>query len=263
MRDILSDAEKQAANEGRNPDVLNGKLDAPKLPRRFYKSVGIADHEDGASITLDEKPIRTPGKRLLKLPNREAARLAAGEWEAQETEINPLKMPVTRIANTAIDGVADEAQAVFEDILKYASSDLLCYRAESPQGLVDKQCRFWDPLLDWADQELGARFETGTGITHVAQPKDALVAYEQRLKLYDAPFNLACLHTMTSLSGSAIIALALAEDVLAAEDAWKAAHVEEDWNISLWGEDFEAAKMRQQKSEEFFAADRLLKALTG
>lgn len=261
MRDILSDQENQLSQDDRNPDVLNRKLDAPKLPKRFYRTVGVVANDDGSAITLDEKPVRTPGKRLLKLPTHDAAKLVAAEWEAQETEINPLKMPVTRIANTAIDGVADEAQAVFEDILKYASSDLLCYRAESPQGLADNQRHFWDPLLDWADQELGARFETGTGITHVAQPKDALNAYAQRLKTHDAPFNLACLHTMTSLSGSAIIALALADGALSVDDAWKTAHVDEDWNISLWGEDFEAAKMREQRSEEFFAAHRLLQAL--
>jgi chaperone required for assembly of F1-ATPase len=260
MRDILEDAEGAAARGDIGPGKSNRERDLQKFPKKFFKEASIEQLEEGFSITLDGRPVKTPGKQVLLLPGKAAAEIVADEWNALEEVINPLKMPATRLANTAIDGVINEMQAVMEDISRYASSDLVCYRAESPQGLVQKQMEHWDPILDWA-QSFGATFETGEGISFVTQPKEAISIFGARLKAHEDPFKLACLHTFTSISGSALIALALAEEELDAEKAWAAAHVDEDWNISQWGEDFEAKERRAQKWMDFSTSDRLFKSI--
>lgn len=261
MRDILEDAEGAAARGDIGPGKSNRERDLKKFPKKFYKHAGLAKSDDGFSIELDGRPVKTPGKQVLSLPNEAAAQLVADEWNDAVEVINPLKMPTTRLANTAIDGVVNEMQAVMEDITRYASSDLLCYRASNPAGLVAKQQEHWDPILDWAQQEFGANFETGEGIAFVTQPREAIALFGARLKKHADPFKLASLHTFTSISGSALIALALADEHIDAQAAWAAAHVDEDWNISQWGEDFEAQERRAQKWLDFLAADTLLKAL--
>jgi chaperone required for assembly of F1-ATPase len=170
-------------------------------------------------------------------------------------------MPATRLANTAIDGVASDIQAVIEDILKFCASDLLCYRAGGPQGLVDAQGRHWDPVLDWLREDLGARFILSEGVSHVVQPQPALAAFGVRLAAYSAPFPATCLHAMTTLTGSAMLALAVAEGRQTAASAWAAAHVDEDWNIAQWGEDAEAKARRAFRWREMDAAACLLATL--
>jgi len=261
MRDILEDAEGAVTRGEIGPGKANRGQDKPVFPKRFYESVGTLAAEDGFSITLDEKPVKTPGRVTLTLPTQAAADLVAEEWRGVEDEINPLKMPVTRLANTAFDGVAQEMQAVMEDITRYAGSDLLCYRADGPEGLVEEQRIHWDPLLDWADEELGARFELAEGVMHASQARETIAAFSSRLRLHADPFKLTCIHTFTSLSGSALIALALAEKETSPEAAWAAAHVDEDWNISLWGEDYEAAERRKDRWRDFLAANQLLSAV--
>ena len=261
MREILKDAESAAERGEVGPGKANRGRDKPAFPKRFYKSVTSKQDEGGYSVLLDDKLLNTPGRHPLLLPTAGAADLVLMEWQAIEKEINPLLMPVTRLVNTAVDGVANEMQAVMEDIVRYASTDLLVYRAETPQGLVDNQKKHWDPILDWLAEEVGAVFETGEGIIHVPQSKQAVSGFGSRLENHADPFRLTCIHTFTSLSGSAIIALALAEGHLDAETAWKAAHVDEDWNIGLWGEDYEAAERRKQRWTDFEAADRLLKSI--
>ena len=261
MRDILEDAEGAAARGDIGPGKANRERDLKKFPKKFYKLATTEKAEGGFSIALDGRPVKTPGKQVLTLPNEASAKIVADEWNALEEVINPLKMPATRLANTAIDGVVNEMQAVMEDITRYSSSDLVCYRAASPQGLVEKQREHWDPILDWAQSELGASFETGEGIAFVTQPKEAITLFGARLKIHADPFKLASIHTFTSISGSALIALALADDHLDAQTAWSAAHVDEDWNISQWGEDFEAQERRAQKWIDFKSADDLLKAV--
>lgn len=261
MRDILEDAEGAAERGDIGPGKSNRERDLQNFPKRFYKDVNLQEVETGHLILLDERPVKTPGRQDLSLPTRASAELVADEWRAVEERINPLNMPITRIANTALDGVANETQAVLEDIVRYASSDLLCYRAGNPEGLVDNQREHWDPVLDWASDQLGAHFELGEGITHVTQPKEAVQAFGQKLKEHADPISLACIHTFTSLTGSAILSLALAEGIISAEKTWSAAHVDEDWNISLWGEDYEAAERRKQRLTDFEAAYRLLRSL--
>ncbi len=257
MRDILENAEGAIERGDVGPGKSNREQDKPKFPKRFYKKAKVRADDPGFVVELDGRAVKTPGKQSLLMPTQGAAELVADEWNAIVEDINPLLMPVTRLANTAIDGVATQAQAVMEDVLRYAGSDLLCYRADTPEGLVAKQREHWDPILDWADTDLGARFTLVKGIMHQAQPREAIAAFGSRLKTHEDPFKLACLHTFTSLSGSALIALALAEGELSVEQAWQAAHVDEDWNIGLWGEDHEAAERRKQREGDFVAAHRL------
>jgi chaperone required for assembly of F1-ATPase len=209
MRDFLEDAEGAAERGDVGPGKANRGLDKPHFPKRFYKSVAVHADDNQFLVLLDDRPVKTPGRNPLSMPSEASAKLVADEWEGVDTEINPMKMPVTRLANTAIDGVSTEAQAVMEDIVRYASSDLLCYRADGPEGLIETQREHWDPILDWVDETHGARFSLIEGIMHHAQPKDAIAAYGNALKKHADPFQLAALHTFTSLSGSALIALAL------------------------------------------------------
>lgn len=231
------------------------------LAKRFYKTAEIVEKEEGFSILLDGRPVRTPAKRLLALPTAEAAERVAEEWRGQGERIDPATMPTTRLANTALDGVADNMQAVLEDLLRYAANDLLCYRAGYPEGLVARQNAAWDPILDWAATTLGVHFETGEGIVHIPQPKAALDRISAHFGEHREPVKLASLHTMTTLTGSALIALALAKGFFGLDDGWRAAHVDEDWNIAQWGEDYEAAEVRAARYREMAAAYNLFRAL--
>jgi chaperone required for assembly of F1-ATPase len=229
------------------------------LPRRFYKEVSVSD---GAPfhVLLDGRQIKTPKKRALALPSRALAEAIAEEWRAQADVINPAHMPLTRFANTAIDAVADTLDAVADDITGYAGSDLVCYRAETPEKLVEMQAEHWDPIVAWANETLNVEFRVVFGIVHVAQPNAALAAYSQALEPHDA-MRLAGLHVMTTLTGSALIALAVDRGWLSADVAWKAAHVDEDYQISLWGQDPEALERRRGRRADFDAAVRFLTLL--
>jgi chaperone required for assembly of F1-ATPase len=262
MRDILGNLDTPFVSD-ENPMKRAQKQMRRPLPKRFYKAVSVRRDEATGSwaVELDGKPVRTPGRALLALPSEAAAQLVADEFEAQKEEVNPFDMPVLRIANTAIDGVANDTQAVLEDILRYSSSDLVCYRADGPESLVERQNESWDRILDWARSALGARFVLAEGVIHVEQPREAIGAVGIHLKLRDDAFRLSALHVMTSLMGSALIALAVDAGELTAEEGWAAAHVDEDWNIAQWGEDAEAAKMRAAKKRDMLAAVRLLDAL--
>nr|CAD6415729.1 ATPase [Rhizobium sp. Q54] len=224
------------------------------LPKRFYSDVSVSQEEGGFAILLDGRPVRTPAKNPLVAPTAALAELIRVEWAAQGEEVDPATMLVTKLVNTAIDGVAADPQAVFEDILRFSASDLLCYRAESPEELVARQADKWDPIIDWAASDLGARFILIEGIMPQEQPREATAAFAVTLKKYDTPIELACLHTVTTLTGSAILALAVAEARLAPDDAWALAHLDEDWTNEHWGTDAEAQARRSQRQGEFRAA---------
>lgn len=262
MRDILNDLEAPSLSD---PDPVRRaqKQMRTPLPKRFYKSVGVELSEDGKRhrVVLDGRGVRTPAAAVVELPSAEAARLVADEYDAQTDELDPMAMPVTRLVNTAIDGVATDLQAVAEDILRYASSDLLCYRAEAPERLVVLEAEAWDPVLDWAEADLGARFILAEGVMHVEQPRTAIAALDTHLRPRREPFRLAALHVMTSLTGSALLALAVEARALSPERAWQAAHVDEDWNIAQWGEDAEAAASRALRERDMMGAAALLAAL--
>lgn len=233
----------------------------PVLPKRFYKEVGIGSEGDGFAILLDGRKVKTPAKNPFLVPTEAAAERVALEWREQAERIDPAKMPATRLVNTAIDGIANDTQAVLEDIVRFVSNDLLFYRASHPDTLVDLQRKHWDAILDRIEAETGAIFEIAVGISHVAQPREAVAAVGTRLSAHHEPIRLACLHTATTLTGSGLIAVALAEGWLDLESAWNAAHVDEDYNISQWGEDFEAAKRRTSRLVEMRAAHDLFRTL--
>lgn len=259
MRDIL----EQLSSDEYDPVKSAQHAMRPPLPKRFYKqAAAVAGDNGSARVELDGRQVKTPAKSTLELPSLAAAQLIADEFEAQTEEIDPALMPVTRLSNTAIDGVASDPQAVFEDILRFAASDLLCYRAASPAGLVEHQTETWDPFIDWLRTNLGANFALAEGVMHVEQPREAIAACSIALRRHDDPFSLTCLHQFTTLTGSAILALAIAEGQCDAQTAWNAAHVDEDWNKAQWGEDEEAAARRTAKQAEMMAAAALLEALS-
>jgi chaperone required for assembly of F1-ATPase len=236
------------------------KAASSALPRRFYKEVAVKDEEGGGSLLLDGKPVRTPGKASLKLPARALAKAVASEWRSQGERIDPLTMPLTRLANSAIDGVRGREQAVIDDIVRHAAFDLLCYRAEGPKALVEAQASHWDEVLAFARDELKAPFVLSEGIMHVVQPEASLARVRGEFAGLD-PFSLAALHVMTALTGSALLALAVLRGKLTPQEAWAAAHVDEDFQISQWGEDAEAKARRENRFRDFAAAARTLSLL--
>lgn len=230
----------------------------PVLRRRFYENATVSETPNGCAVQLDGKSVHTPARRLLAAPTMALAQALAAEWSAQTDVVDPAKMPLTRLANAIIDGVAQMPQPVADEIKKYLASDLLFYRAGAPQGLVERQARHWDPILQWAAEALGAKFYLGEGVVHVAQPEAALAAACAAVP--DDPWRLGAAHVITTLTGSALIALAMARARLSAEAAWHAAHVDEDWNMEQWGRDEMAMQRRDFRHAEFQAAAAALKA---
>jgi chaperone required for assembly of F1-ATPase len=261
MRDLLDELEQGKWLSDADPVKRARNQMKTPMPKRFYREVTVALVEDGYAIHLDGKPVRTPAKAAIVLPSQASAQLVADEFAAQGEFIDLPSMPVLRLVNTAIDGVASEADAVAEDILRFSSSDLLCYRANAPQELVERQSQAWDPVLDWARDALGARLTLAEGVMHVEQPRVAITAISLHLLRKKEPLRLAAIHLMTSLTGSALLALAVEEGALDAEEAWAAAHVDEDWNIAQWGEDAEASARRAARKRDMMAAVALLKAI--
>ena len=228
------------------------------MPKRFYRQAGVTPRESLFAITLDGRAARTPGKALLAVASLPLAEALAAEWQAVGEEIDPQRLPMTRIVNAAIDGVANQMQAVAAEIITYAGTDLLCYRAGEPEELVRRQHEAWDPVLEWANEVLGAPMLATTGIVHVAQPEAVPEAIENALADCDA-IAMAALSTVTTLTGSAVLALAVARGRLEAEAAWAAAHVDEDYQIELWGHDEEAQVRRAARWREMEAASRILR----
>ncbi|MBU1212329.1 MAG: ATPase [Alphaproteobacteria bacterium] len=239
----------------------NGRKDARQLPKRFYKTVRVAERSGGDEVCewqllLDARAVRTPGKALVAVPSQRLAEALAEEWRAQVGRIDPATMPLTKIVNSAIDGVRGREAEVAADIVAFAGSDLLCYRAEAPDDLVAMQAVAWDPVIEWARDAFGARFILAQGVMPVEQPQATLDAFAAELRDVDA-LKLCALHVMTTLTGSALLALAHARGVLSAEAAWDAAHVDEDFQIAQWGADEEAAERREKRWAEFWAARRM------
>ncbi len=255
MRELFDEA------SGKSPldpeEAVRRTTRAPRR-KRFYAHAGLVEDPDGFATTLDDKPVRTPSGRALVAPNREIADGIVAEWDAQQETIDPLTMPLTRFANSVIDDVADRVEAVTEDIAKYFGSDLLFYRAGHPEALVAREAAHWDPIVFWAADALGAHFILAEGIVHVRQPDSAIAA--ARAALPTDPWSIAALHVVTTLTGSALLALALMRGVIDQDQAWAAAHVDEDWNIEQWGGDEEIAARRAARLVDFRAAAAILKA---
>ena len=253
MRDIFEDI---FVHSPLDPLEAARRLARPQLRRRFYRNAHVEKGRSGIAIRLDGRAVRTPARRLLEVPTHRLADAVAAEWNAQGELIDPMSMPLTRLANSIIDGVAPAPDAVAEEIARYFAADLIMYRAEGPQELVARQAQAWDPLIDWARATLQADFVPAQGVKFVAQPAAALAA--ARAALPRDPWRLGALSAITTLTGSAVIALAVLLGRLSAEDAWAAAHVDEDWNIERWGRDAVALERRAGQLAEMQAAARML-----
>jgi chaperone required for assembly of F1-ATPase len=262
MRDIF---EELFRNEPLDPTEAARRTVRPRLRHRFYDEVDVVEGGKGFGVTLDGRPVKTPARRLLAAPSRALAEALADEWRGQREHIDPAAMPLTRLANSIIDGVADAPQPVAAEAEKYLASDLVFYRASTPAGLVARQAAAWDPLIGWARDALGARFVPAEGLVFVAQPEAALAAARAAIPREATNareiWRLGALHSITTLTGSALIALAVLHGRLSVEDAWAAAHVDEDWNMEQWGRDELALERRAFRLAEMRAAGRVLELL--
>lgn len=255
MRDDLTKNPENPAPP--DPSALARRDLAKSHPKRFYNSVSVGPHDGGFALLLDGRVAKTPAKAPLVLPTHAAAEAVAAEWAAQGAEIDFATMPLTRIVHTAIDGVAHRREAVITDTAKYAETDLVCYRAGDPESLANAQAKAWDPILSYAAERLGARFICREGVTFVAQPAQATDTVRAKVEDIGSPFALASLATMTALTGSVLIALALADGAITLDEAWAAAHIDEDFQARRWGEDPEAMARRDRRFAEMAAAERL------
>lgn len=226
---------------------------ARPLPKRFYESVDIVA-EEGFLLHLDGRPVRTPARAIIKVDRQSVADRLAAEWAAQKDVIDPKTMPLTRLVNSAIDGVKQTHALVREEITRFSGTDLICYRADQPECLVARQTAAWDPVVAWAEKTYDCRFILAGGIMHVEQPEATARSVAHAVDRFSDPLKLAGLHSMTTLMGSCLLALAVAEGGLSGDDAWRAAHIDEDWNIEQWGRDQEAEARRTYRFEEMKVA---------
>lgn len=233
------------------------------MTKRFYKQAAAVDAEGGGyGVALDGRPIRTPGGAPLTVSNAALAEAIAVEWTAQEDEIHPPTMPMMRLAATAIDRIGRERATIVDQIAAYGGSDLLCYRADSPAPLVERQAQLWQPLLDWVAEAHGARLTVTHDITHVAQDPAALEPLRAAVEALD-DYRLAAVSLLTPICGSLVIALAVEAGHIDATQATAASLLDEDWQIEKWGHDDEAAERRENVAREIADAVRFLELLAG
>lgn len=228
--------------------------------KRFWKEVFAKPQDDGFAIWLDDRSLSTPAKAPLIVPTSALADKIVLEWDAQGSKIDPQTMPFTRTANAAIDKVGAQHSEVADLLVEYGDSDLLCYRAESPDSLVAHQNAAWDPLLDWAAEALDVRLEKRIGVVHSPQDKNSMNILAQKVhKMSD--FELAAFHDLVSLSGSLVIGLAVFNQFLPAESLWNASRIDENWQIERWGEDEEASSDHETKRAAFFHAATFIETI--
>ena len=228
------------------------------LPKKFYKQATVTDE---LGIALDGRGVKTPMKAKLILPSRALADAIAAEWNAQEEFINPAAMPLTKLANTAIDRAGAERKFVAGQVVEFSGSDMVCYRADAPANLVALQSGAWDPVVTWATENLGAKFNMVSGVMHSAQSDKTIAAVEAYVaKLSN--FELTVAHNLTTLTGSALLGLMLTAKAISAEAGWLAAHVEEDFQIATWGQDDEAYARRAFRRIDFDGSLQFLNLLS-
>jgi len=236
--------------------LLTARFDR-NLPKRFYKQVAVGESETGFDIQLDGRAVKTPLKRPFAVPSRDMAHAIAAEWDAQKTHIDPSSMIVTRLANTAVDRVRGDKARIVAELQDFAGSDLVCYRAGTPDPLVARQALHWDPVLDWVKATHSVQFICVEGIVHHAQPDTALAAISKTLTA-ENEFRLTAIHNMTTLTGSTLLAMMTAAGGFSGEEAWAAAHADEDWQIEQWGSDEEAEARRAIRKQDFDATMQFL-----
>lgn len=223
--------------------------------KRFWKTATAEPCDGGFTVRLDGRAVKTPAKAALVLPTLAMAQAVAAEWDAQTGAVKPETMPVTRAANSAIDKLTVQFDEVVGLLAAYGASDLLCYRATGPEGLVARQAAGWDPLLQWAAAELNAPLRTTAGIVHVDQPPES-VARLHALTAAFTPFELAAFHDLVAISGSLILAFAVTRNRISAEDAFGLSRIDEHWQAELWGVDDEAAALEAFKKQALLEAAR-------
>jgi chaperone required for assembly of F1-ATPase len=228
--------------------------------KKFWKDVSVEPASPGWTIKLDGRPVKTPARAALVVPTEALAKAITEEWSSVDGEIDPRAMPLTGIANAAIDRVAPDRPAFANGLARYAEADLACYRAEGPRGLVEQQSKQWDKLLGWARRRYDVDFTTTSGLTHIAQPAATVERLSHAVVALDS-FRLASLSPLVTIGGSLIAALAVLEKAISAELAWEAVSVDERWQIEQWGADAEAETALENRRGDFMAAARFLDLL--
>ncbi len=225
--------------------------------KRFYTRAEVAVSDTGFSVTLDGRTVRTPAGHPLVLPHQALAAAVAAEWLAQGKTVKPHEMPMMQLASTALDRVAPSRDMIINEMIRYAGTDLLCYRAESPQDLVERQRAVWQPILDWIDAQIGAPMPVTTGLLPIAPPDGSVSALRAHITAYD-DIRLTALQNAVASMGSLLLGIALVDGHLAAEEAFAASQLDETYQIELWGEDPEATKRREVLRNDIAASARLL-----
>jgi len=221
--------------------------------KRFWKETTSDRVDGGFTVHLDGRPVRTPAKTPVIVPTLAMADAMRLEWDAQVEKINPLSMPVTRAANAALDKVSTQHGEVVDMLAAYGDSDLLCYRAESPEELVAKQAAGWDPLIDWAATDLGAPLKLRTGIMHKPQDPETLASLHGHVSVLDA-FHLTAFHDLVAITGSLVLGLAVTRGRLDAAQAWDLSRIDEEWQIAQWGRDDDADAQSDLKRQDLLRA---------
>lgn len=223
--------------------------------KRFWKQAAVVENDGGYGVELDGRRVNTPNKTPLIVPTISMAQAIAAEWDAQPEKIDPLSMPVTRSANSALDKVLPQQAEVTAMLAEYGDSDLLCYRAAGPVELIAQQAAMWDDVLDWAATEFGGRLVVGEGVMHVAQDTVILQNLHAQVTAFDN-FALVGVHDLVAISGSLILALAVTRGAVSVSDAWAKSRVDEHWQVSQWGHDDEASANESLKKQAFVHAEK-------
>ena len=228
--------------------------------KRFWKQANAVERDGGWGVELDGKPLRTPARDPLIVPTKALAEAIAAEWNGVEGKIDPGALPLTGLANAAVDRVGPDKEAFAQGIARYAEADLACYRAEGPSALVERQAELWDPLLGWGRRRFDVDFRTTTGIVHVDQPAATIDRLSHAVAALD-PFRLAGLAPLVTIGGSLLAALRVLEGAFTPDQAWEAVTIDERWQLDHWGSDAEAEAALDNRRRDFMAAARFLELL--
>ncbi|MDE0254891.1 MAG: ATPase [Rhodospirillaceae bacterium] len=207
--------------------------------KRFYRSAAVEEFDGGFGISLDGRPVRTPARAALRVPTRALAEALCEEWAAQGDRVDPLSMPLSQLANTALDRMSDARRETVAELVRYGETDLLCYRAERPEALVTRQAALWQPLLDWLERRHGIALRTVVGVLPQPQDPDTIARLERVIDAHDN-FALTALHMGVTGAGSIVIGLAMMEGEISADETTAAAFLDERHQIEQWGADEEA-----------------------
>jgi chaperone required for assembly of F1-ATPase len=229
-------------------------------PKRFWKEATVVEVDGGFTVQLDGRAVKSPAKALLVVPRRTMAEAIAAEWQAQEKDVDPRTMPVTRSANAAIDKVAPQRAEVCQMLADYGGHDLLCYRAIGPEELVRRQVAAWDPVLEWGACVLAAPLASGQGVMHVEQPGESLTRLAAELDRLDS-FQIAAVHDLVTISGSLLLSIAVRHRHLSAETAWAISRIDEEFQAEQWGRDDDAEAAAASKKRAFETAAAILEML--